>query len=120
MIVRQDFRFEAAHHLPRHPGKCVNPHGHSYRFQLTLDLPVDPDTGMTMDFGDIEAAVKSRILDRCDHRDMNDIMDNPTAENIVVWIWRQLHEGVPGLSSVELWEIEGCSVLYSGDGGRGR
>ena len=53
MIVRQAFRFEAAHRLPLHPGKCFNLHGHSYRFSLTLDLPVDAETGMTIDFAEI-------------------------------------------------------------------
>lgn len=30
MRVGKEFRFEAAHRLPRHDGKCRRPHGHSY------------------------------------------------------------------------------------------
>jgi 6-pyruvoyltetrahydropterin/6-carboxytetrahydropterin synthase len=115
VIVKQQFRFEAAHRLPRHPGKCFNLHGHSYRIELTLELPVNPETGMTMDFSDIEAAVRARVLDRCDHHDLNAFLENPTAENIVVWIWGELASTVPGLRSIELWEVEGCSVVYRGE-----
>ena len=50
MRVRRQFEFEAAHELPRHPGKCRNLHGHSYRLIVTVDRPVDPDSGMAIDF----------------------------------------------------------------------
>ena len=114
MLVRQQFRFEAAHRLPKHRGKCFNLHGHSYRIELTLDTPVNPDTGMTIDFSDVESLVQSRVLDLCDHKNFNDLIDNPTAENIVVWIWKRLEESLP-LSAIELWEVEGCSVIYRGE-----
>ena len=115
MRVRQEFRFEAAHHLPRHPGKCKFVHGHSYRFALSLDLPVSPETGMTMDFSDIHAAVEEKILRPCDHRNLNDFLENPTAELIAVWVWQTLRPALPGLAEVELWEVEGCSVVYRGE-----
>src|SRR6185295_17219233 len=67
MIIKQTFRFEAAHRLPLHRGKCVNLHGHSYRFALALDLPVDPTTGMTIDFGDITTLVEERVIREWDH-----------------------------------------------------
>jgi 6-pyruvoyltetrahydropterin/6-carboxytetrahydropterin synthase len=114
MLVRQQFRFEAAHRLPKHPGKCFHLHGHSYRIEVTLTAPVSPETGMTIDFADVESLVRSRVLEVCDHKNFNDFLENPTAENIVVWIWKRLEESLP-LASIELWEIEGCSVLYRGE-----
>ncbi len=115
MIVNRQFRFEAGHRLPRHPGKCFHPHGHSYRFELSLDVPVNPAPGMTVDFADMEEVVRSRVLALCDHKSLNDFLENPTAENIVVWIWRQVSGHLPGLRSIELWEVEGCSVVYRGE-----
>ena len=53
MIVRRRFDFEAAHRLPRHPGKCRELHGHSYRLVVAVERPVDPDSGMVIDFGDL-------------------------------------------------------------------
>lgn len=116
MIVKQAFRFEAAHRLPHHRGKCVNLHGHSYRFCLTLDLPVDPKTGMTIDFADISAAVDRKVLAAWDHRNLNEFMENPTAETIVVEIWRRVAGEVPGLTEIELWEMPESSIVYRGEG----
>ena len=115
MIVKQRFTFEAAHRLPRHRGKCFNLHGHSYAFTLTLDCPVDPETGMTIDFGEIEAAVGEHVLAAWDHKNLNDFLENPTAENIVVELWRRIAGKVPGLEEIELWEIPGSSVVYRGE-----
>lgn len=115
MIVKQGFRFEAAHRLPHHRGKCVNLHGHSYRFALVLEAPVDPKTGMTIDFGDIEAIVRQRVLDVWDHRNLNEFLENPTAENIVVELWGKLARALPGLVEIELWEMPESSVVYRGE-----
>lgn len=115
MIIKQSFRFEAAHRLPRHRGKCVNLHGHSYKFTLCLDLPVDPGTGMTLDFDDIAAVVERDVLKGWDHRDLNEFLPNPTAEHIVVSMWRTIAGKLPGLREIELWETPECSVVYRGE-----
>jgi 6-pyruvoyltetrahydropterin/6-carboxytetrahydropterin synthase len=113
--VRRRFRFEAAHRLPHHPGKCRELHGHSFELAVTLELPVDAQSGMALDFQAIKEAVHQRVLARVDHRNLNDIMDNPTAELLAVWIWQQLVEALPGLSEIELFETRDCSVVYRGD-----
>lgn len=115
MIVTQKFTFEAAHRLPAHRGKCFNLHGHSYRFTLSLDLPVDPKTGMTMDFSDIASVTQERVLGVWDHKNLNDFLDNPTAENIVVDIWHRVAGELPGLVEIELWETPDSSVVYRGE-----
>jgi len=53
-----------------------------------------------------------------DHRNLNDVLDNPTAENIARWIWETLAPRLPGLSEVRLFEIPDCCVTYRGPGGR--
>ena len=117
MIIRQRFGFEAAHRLPRHRGKCVNLHGHSYRFCLALDGPVDAATGMAIDFGDVVEIVEREILVLWDHKNLNDFLENPTAENIVAEMWRKLEGKLPGLREIELWEMPESSVVYRGEGG---
>ena len=116
MIVKQSFRFEAAHRLPQHRGKCFNLHGHSYRFTLALDLRVDPATGMTADFDEIVSVVEERVLSAWDHRNMNDFFENPTAEHMVVEIWRKVAGRLRGLTEIELWETPESSVVYRGEG----
>ena len=114
MIISKRFRVEAAHRLPRYRGPCFELHGHSYELHVTLEMPIDPETGMTLDFFVLEAAVKTRILDRLDHKNINDTLDNPTAENIAIWIWDQLKPDFPQLAEIRLYETPDSSVTYRG------
>lgn len=114
MIITKRFRFEAAHRLPRYDGPCFHLHGHGYELHVSLEMPIDPASGMTVDFFALEAAVKEKVLDRLDHRNINDTLENPTAENIAVWIWEQLRPAFPALAEVRLFETPDSSVAYRG------
>jgi len=114
LIISKRFRFEAAHRLPRYRGPCFELHGHSYELHVTLEMPVDPETGMTLDFFVLEAAVKTKVLDRLDHRNINDTIENPTAENIAIWIWDRLKPEFPQLTEIRLYETPDSSVVYRG------
>ena len=114
LTVRRRFRFEAAHRLPGHAGECRELHGHSYGLSVAVEREVDPGTGMALDFSDLKKVVEREIVDRLDHSCLNDTMENPTAEIIVVWIWERLAAALPGLSEVELHETGKCSVVYRG------
>ena len=115
MRVKVAFDFEAAHRLPHHEGKCRDLHGHSYHLVVAVDRPVSPASGMAIDFADVKKIVRSEVVDRLDHKYVNDLIDNPTAEIMAAWIWRRLAEPLPGLSEVELWETESCAVVYRGE-----
>lgn len=115
MRVKRSFTFEAAHRLPHHPGKCRELHGHSYRLVVTVDRPVDPMSGLAIDFSELKEIVRREVVDRLDHRYVNDLIDNPTAEVMAAWIWRRLVEALAGLDEVELWETESCAVVYRGE-----
>ncbi len=115
MKVRRRFTFEAAHRLPHHPGRCRNLHGHSYRLLVTVDRPVDPRSGLAIDFADLAATVRRDVVDVLDHRSINDVIENPTAEVMAVWIWKRLVESLPGLFEIELFETRSCSVVYRGE-----
>ena len=114
MIVARSFEFQSAHHLPRHPGKCRNLHGHTYRLEVLCEGPVDPESGMVVDFADVKAAVKTRVLDVLDHTLLNDIIDYPTAENIAAWIWDHLADSDLPLAEIRLWETPTCYVIHRG------
>ena len=119
MQIRKSFTFEAAHVLPNHPGKCARLHGHSYRLEVVLEGPLQargPAAGMVEDFEVVSRIVKEAVVSRLDHRSLNELMENPTAENIVVWVWRQLTQGLPQLAELTLWETpRSCVVLRKGD-----
>lgn len=112
MILRKEYRFEAAHFLHNHPNKCRNLHGHSYKLLVYLNGHVDVATGMVMDFGNLSDIVTNKIINHLDHTFLNDIIPLPTAENIVSWIWNELQADLPNLYQLELFETPDNSVIY--------
>ena len=115
MRVRRRFRFEAAHRLPGDEGKCRELHGHSYEVVISVERPVDENSGMIIDFSDLKQIVRREVIGKLDHRCVNDLIDNPTAENMADWIWRRLTPELPGLVEVELCETRDRSVVHRGD-----
>jgi 6-pyruvoyltetrahydropterin/6-carboxytetrahydropterin synthase len=118
MRLDVEFQFAAAHRLPRYDGPCFRMHGHNYRFFVAVEGEVDPATGMVADFGELKRLVQEHVLARVDHRTLNDILENPTAENIARWIWEVLAPHLPGICEVRLYEIPDSCVTYRGPGGR--
>lgn len=109
-ILTKQFRFEAAHRLPNHAGKCARPHGHSYLLEVSVRGPVLPvrghsDDGMVIDLDAIKAVVQAAIIERLDHQDLNTILPEPTtAECIAHWIWDALEAAAPEFAAL-LWRI---------------
>ncbi|GAC1305952.1 MAG: 6-carboxytetrahydropterin synthase QueD [Vulcanimicrobiaceae bacterium] len=123
MHIRKQYRFEAAHVLPYHPGKCARMHGHSYRFDVTLAGSLQtsgPACGMVVDFDEISAVVKPQVVDRLDHTTLNDTIENPTAERIALWIWDALAPALPQLVEVVVWETATASAIVRSDDARAR
>ena len=110
--VIRTFGFEAAHQLPWHEGRCRNLHGHSYRLEVTVEGPLD-EHGVVIDFADLKAVVQREVLDRYDHRYLNDLMDNPTAELIAQEIWKSLEASDLRVARIRLWETADCAVEVS-------
>ena len=79
MKITKIFTFDSAHKLPWHKGKCKNLHGHTYKLEVTVEGPLNED-GIVVDFGEVKKVVKKEILDKYDHKYLNDFFDNPTAE----------------------------------------
>ncbi len=115
MHIRKHFRFEAAHVLPFHPGKCSRLHGHSYRLEVAVEGPLHeagPASGMVVDFDELARIVRREVIDKLDHASLNDLMPNPTAELIAQWIWATLEPHLAGLSELVVWETAtACAVV---------
>lgn len=90
-LVSRTFVFDAAHHLIGYQGMCANPHGHRYELTVTYQC-VQGDDGIAFDFSTLKDFVEDHIIDYLDHHDLNEIpdMDNPTAENILLWCYARL------------------------------
>lgn len=75
---------------------------------------------MIADFDTIKQVVRSEAIDVLDHQNLNDFLENPTAEQIVMWIWRRLDPHLETLDELVLWETAtSCAVLRRSDFGPG-
>jgi 6-pyruvoyltetrahydropterin/6-carboxytetrahydropterin synthase len=108
--VVKSFRFEAAHRLPWHSGSCSRHHGHSYRLEVAVTGDLD-ENGVVVDFDDISRAVRAAAIDVYDHRDLNDILPNPTAELVAADALVRIREAGIDAAWVRLWETETGSAL---------
>ena len=116
------FQIEAAHRLPAVPAghKCSRLHGHSFRIEVHVSGPLQPEFGWVMDFADIKQAF-APVFEALDHHYLNEIpgLENPTSENLAVWIWQRLKPALPLLSRIVIHETctSGCSYQGAGDAG---
>lgn len=135
MIVTARLTFSAAHrlHNPNRDAawnrqtydKCDNPagHGHNYALEVSVRGAIDPETGMVIDLKRLKDIMRDRVIDRVDHRNLNEDVDFlrdviPTAENLARSFWQQLAPAIPngaGLYEIVLQETERNSVRYRGE-----
>jgi len=119
MELRKTYQFEAAHLLPHLPAshKCRRLHGHSFKVETAIEGPRDPALGWVMDYADMAEAFRP-IWEKLDHFYLNDIpgLENPTSENIAVWIWNQLKPRLPMLTEIVVAETCTARCIYRGPG----
>ena len=118
MRLTRTYNFQAAHLLPRVPPahKCSRLHGHSYRLTVSVQGDVSHATGMVIDFDDIDKIVAPLVDEHLDHQYLNDIatLENPTVENLAIWVWDKLKPDLPLLNSVEVSETRNNAAIYEG------
>lgn len=134
MIVTAKLDFSAAHRLNnpakdtewnrRVYGKCDNPsgHGHNYVLEVSVEGPIDPETGMVIDLKRLKDIMRDRVINRVDHTNLNVDVDFlrgviPTAENLAKAFWDQMDPAIVEgrLRRVVLHETERNSAIYEGE-----
>ena len=102
-------------------GKCSYPnyHGHNYEIIVTLTGEPDLTTGYVYDLKVLSDLIKENVLNKFDHKNLNLDTEyfkdlNPTAENIVVVIWKILREKIDRTLDLKitLYETERNFVEY--------
>jgi len=115
MEIYKEFTFEAAHRLPNVPEdhKCANLHGHSYVVKITVEGPVDPETGWVQDFYDLGEAF-APVRTQLDHQYLNELpgLSNPTSEVLAEWLYVELKAKLPWLTQVEVKETKTSGCVY--------
>ncbi len=102
-------------------GKCNNPnyHGHNYELVVSVTGEPDPQTGYVYDLKHLSDLIRTYVLTKFDHRNLN--LDcsyfkelNPTAENISMVIWRILRQHIDEKFELKitLYETERNFVEY--------
>lgn len=133
--VAADVRFSAGHRILGYSGKCLSPHGHSYRAQLCLEGDALDRLGLLTDFGDVKASMRAWIGANWDHaflvnsRDkaMIDALEsvsesrvyqfedaNPTAENMARALCLAMRRQFGALvRSATIWETSEQHAVYT-------
>jgi 6-pyruvoyltetrahydropterin/6-carboxytetrahydropterin synthase len=133
VTVSRRAHFNAAHRLYRPNwsdekneaifGKCNNPHYHGHNYELIVSVTgeVDPETGYVVDVKILKDFIKSEVEDVLDHKNLNlEVPEfketNPTAENIVIFIYNKLKVVLEERLELEvtLYETPRNFVSYSG------
>jgi 6-pyruvoyltetrahydropterin/6-carboxytetrahydropterin synthase len=101
--------FDAGHSLPQF---CPSGHGHSYRVSVKIAGPLEQ--GIVADFRAVRRIVKA-VVAELDHRMLNEVIENPTAERVAVWIWHrvdvEIRRSHPESALVSLRLAEGENVV---------
>jgi len=95
-------------------GKCNNPHGHGHNYvvEVVVAGAVDPETGMIVNLAVLDEMVRSRVIDRFDHANLNldPLFVNrvPTTENLCRAVFALLKDALPAgkLERVRVEETE--------------
>lgn len=117
LTIAKRFQFHAAHSLPHHTGACKNLHGHTYELEVEIcrmgTCPTwtsGPEQGMVADFGVLKGIVNETVINRFDHVHLNGLFNNPTAEEMIEYIWSSLNVKLSKqfiqLQSLRLWETD--------------
>ena len=99
--------FEAAHFLPNLPEthKCRRLHGHSF----TIELAGSRAHAMA-------EAAREVVYDTLDRTSLNDIpgLENPTSEQLAMWIWERVKPRAPQLEAVAVAETCTARCIHRG------
>ncbi len=135
MELRKTFRFEAAHMLPKHPGRCSRLHGHSWVLHVFVKGEVNPKTGFVIDYQEISEIVQP-IVSKLDHSYLGQpplVIQNlnthlikghigdflpdgfyPTSENLCMLIASKVDGALPDWSKIAIEETctSYCELTY--------
>jgi 6-pyruvoyltetrahydropterin/6-carboxytetrahydropterin synthase len=115
MLIYKEIYINTAHRLLNHRGKCKNVHGHDMRVQVWISGEKDKNTGLIVDFKEIEDIVQeldhSIVLNRQDElvqhikTKMILIDGDPTCENISELLFTNLEVLKKKNPSIEIEKV---------------
>lgn len=112
--IKTDFTVSASHSLDLpYESKCKEKHGHNYKIEIKIKTKELNEDGMIVDFSHIKDAVKEKY----DHRDLDKILGQPTAEVIAKDIYEEtlvrVNDKLDPEIDVKVHETEGNWARYN-------
>lgn len=111
--ITKEFHFSAAHNLcnlpPEHP--CTKLHGHNYVVKVFLKSGRLNDAGMVRDYHDL-SMIREFIDEHFDHGNLNEFMENPTAEYIAQYLFQYFAGKFPEMFAIEVSETDKTNCRY--------
>ena len=120
MIISKKVSFDAAHWLPNYLGKCSQLHGHRWTVELGMEGRIMEEHGFVVDFSKIKDWLINNVVEEFDHTCLNNMIDNPTAENLALDIKKKYKEtgftisGDVNLAYIRVWETLDSMVELQG------
>tara|TARA_Y100001970_G_C14182709_1_gene830732 strand:- start:1457 stop:1813 length:357 start_codon:yes stop_codon:yes gene_type:complete len=117
MIIYREYYINSARFLPNLEDNhiCSQLHGHTYNIKISVKGPIDPISGFVIDAFEIDKYFK-KVHKEIDHKLLNEIkgLENPTSENICIFVWKRLITDIPNLYQIEIKENDVTGFIYSG------
>ncbi len=118
ITISKQYTFDSAHRLCTAEeeseaqssirfGKCGRLHGHTYILTVVVTGDIKVDTGMIMNYFDLDTIVKPYVDDKLDHRYLNNVWPGmlTTAENMVQRISGDIQQLLMPHWPVQLYEV---------------
>lgn len=113
--LKQEFYIESARYLNQLPKShpCSQTHGHSFKVTFIYRGEINPKIGWLEDYNTLETKVKP-LLKKIDHKLLNDIkgLENPTTENLCVWLFQQTKKVVPMIYQISIKETHNTECIF--------
>lgn len=94
--IAKQYEISASHQLtgmpPEHP--CARLHGHTYVVEVSVVGDLD-ERGMVLDYHALDGTVGAWLKAVLDHRHLNDILDQPTAERLAALVHAEACRRLP-------------------------
>ena len=106
-------------------GDDIKLHGHNYELDITINGPIDNESGFIINIMDLNALMDKYVIKNLDHSQIEEDIDwfkkkQPSTENLVVYIWTQIADKIPKpayLYSIKLRETPTIYTEYYGPEG---
>ena len=103
-------------------GLDINNHGHNYELEVSIEGPIDQETGFVINLKVLNKIVEENVIEYFDHHQIEKDIPwfsgkQPSTENMVIYIWDKLVAKInepTKLNKIRLKETKNIYTEYSG------